>query len=104
MACKHAEMRISGPRYHDSRLIMPLTNDGITWPRSGDMSAPFTGTSVNYFVRDGAEGTFTVSPGTPVDIQTVTGAADQDYEPPGATRFLATGLITAYSGADSASS
>ena len=30
------------------------------------------------------------------------GASDQDYEPNGATRFLATGVISAYSGADSA--
>ena len=66
MACVHAEMRDSGPRYYDSRLIMPLTNDGITWPRSGNVSAPFDNTLVNYYVRDGATGSFVVSPGSPV--------------------------------------
>ena len=102
MACVHAEMRNSGPRYYDSRLIMPLTNDGITWPRSGNVSAPYDNTLVNYYVRDGATGNFTVSPGSPVDFDSATGATDQDYEPDGATRVKAVGLISAYSGADSA--
>lgn len=102
MACIHAEMRETGPRFHDSRLIMPLTNDGITWPRSGNVSAPFDNTVVNYYVRDGATGSFTVSPGSPVDFDGQTGANDQDYEPDGATRVKAVGLISAYSGADSA--
>ncbi len=102
MACIHAEMRDSGPRFHDSRLVMPLTNDGITWPRSGNVSAPYDNTNVDYYVRDGATGSFVVSPGSPVDFDNTTGATDQDYEPDGATRVLATGLISAYSGADSA--
>ncbi|MEM9931387.1 MAG: hypothetical protein AAF840_16345, partial [Bacteroidota bacterium] len=42
--------------FYDSRLILPLTNDGITWPRSGFLSAPFNNTQVRFFVRDGAEG------------------------------------------------
>jgi|GEM_PF-2818057 len=100
MACIGANM--DAPGFYDFRLVMPLTNDGITWPRSGDMSAPFAGTDVDYFVRDNAEGTFTVNPGSPIAIDTVTGATDADYEPNGATRFLATGLVSAYSGADSA--
>ena len=104
MACVHAEMRATDPRYHDSRLIMPLTNDGITWPRSGNVSAPYDNTLVNYYVRDGATGSFVVSPGAPIDFDSGagTGASDQDYEPDGATRVLAVGLISAYSGADSA--
>lgn len=110
MACVHAEMRVSGPRYHDSRLIMPLTNDGITWPRSGQVSAPYNNTQVAWFTRDNVEGFLNspngVSPGSPVDFDAGppvgTGASDQDYEPDGATRVLATGLISAYSGADSA--
>ena len=102
MACIHAEMRTVGPRYHDSRLVMPLTNDGITWPRSGNVSAPFNGTLVNYYVRDGATGSFTVNPGSPDDFDNETGANDSDYEPDGATRVRAIGLISAYSGADSA--
>ncbi len=102
MACIHAEMRTSAPRYHDSRLVMPLTNDGITWPRSGNVSAPYDNTLVNYYIRDGVTGNFTVSPGSPVDFDNATGATDQDYEPNGATRVRAVGLISAYSGADSA--
>jgi len=103
MACIHAEMRTGGvPRYYDSRLIMPLTNDGITWPRSGNVSAPFNNTLVNYYIRDGVTGNFTVSPGSPVDFDGSTGADDSDYEPNGATRVRAVGLISAYSGADSA--
>ena len=102
MACIHAEMRTSGARFHDSRLIMPLTNDGITWPRSGQMSAPYDNTVVNWWTRDNTEGTFTVSPGSPVNIQSATGATDSDYEPDGATRFKAVGLVSAFSGADSA--
>lgn len=101
MACVAARMNNDGTgRYSDSRLIMPLTNDGITWPRSGNVSAPFDNTLVKYYVRDGAKGEFTVSPGSPVDFDGTTGANDPDYEPDGATRVLATGLISAYSGAD----
>lgn len=115
MACVHAFTNENGDgssRFYDSRLIMPLTNDGITWPRSGFVSAPFNNTQVDFWVRDGAEGRLNstagtgVNPGSPVDfdadIGVGTGAADQDYEPNGATRVKATGLISAYSGADSA--
>lgn len=110
MACIHAEMRVSGPRYHDSRLVMPLTNDGITWPRSGQVSALYDDTVVDWYTRDGVTGSLNsgagVSPGSPVDFDaappTGTGASDQDYEPDGATRVRAVGLISAYSGADSA--
>jgi len=113
MACISAYMGPNGSgRFYDQRLIMPLTNDGITWPRSGQISAPFSNTQVPFFVRDGAEGEINstagtgVSPGAPVDfdagIGVGTGAADQDYEPDGATRVLAVGLVSAYSGADSA--
>lgn len=118
MACIHADMgNIDGTtgsnQMYDSRLIMPLTNDGITWPRSGQVSAPFNNTQVAWFTRDNAEGFLNsgvapggVSPGSPVDFDAAapegTGATDQDYEPDGATRVLASGLISAYSGADSA--
>lgn len=103
MACHAANMDLNPyGRFYDSRLIMPLTNDGITWPRSGFVSAPYDSTAVAYFVRDNAEGVFSVSPGSPVDFDGTTGATDSDYEPNGATRVLATGLISAYSGADSA--
>ena len=102
MACHNAGMDLNPQgRFFDSRLIMPLTNDGITWPRSGFVSAPFDNTSWDYFVRDGAQGTSSTSPGSPTDFDGVTGATEADYEPNGATRVLATGLISAYSGADS---
>ena len=111
MACINAQMN-NNPTgsFYDSRLIMPLTNDGITWSRSGNMSAPFDNTQVAWYTRDNAEGFMNdpngVSPSFPVDMDAAppigTGANDQDYEPDGATRFLATGLISGYSGADSA--
>jgi hypothetical protein len=102
MACHNANMDTNPHgRFWDSRLIMPVTNDGITWPRNGDYSAPYANTAVDYYVRDGASGSFTVSPGTPYNMN-LTGATDQDYEPNGATRFRATGLGSGYSGADSA--
>ena len=44
----------------------------------------------------------TVNPGSPVDFDAATGAGDADYEPAGATRLRATGLVSAYSGADTA--
>ncbi len=100
--------------FTDSRLVMPLTNDGITWPRSGQVSAPYANTQVEFFTRDNVTGFLNstlgtgVNPGLPVDFDAAvgvgTGASDTDYEPDGATRVLATGLITAYSGADSAGS
>lgn len=115
MSCVHAYTNVagdSGSRFYDSRLIMPLTNDGITWPRSGFVSAPFNNTQVDFWVRDGAEGRLNstagtgVSPGSPIDFDAAigvgTGANDTDYEPNGATRVKAIGLISAYSGADSA--
>lgn len=111
MACINANMD-SNPygRFYDSRLIMPLTNDGITWPRSGYVSAPYDDTIVLWYTRDNAEGSLNnglgVSPGSPVAFAvappTGTGANDPDYEPDGATRVLATGLISAFSGADGA--
>jgi len=111
MACTASSMD-NNPigRFFDSRLIMPLTNDGITWPRSGNVSAPFDDTIVDWYVRDGAEGSLNsgngVSPGSPIDFDAAppvgTGANDADYEPNGATRILARGLVSAYSGADSA--
>ena len=113
MACHAANMDLSPfGRFYDSRLIMPLTNDGITWPRSGFISAPYNNTQVDFYVRDGVSGRINstagtgVSPGSPVDFDAAvgvgTGANDSDYEPNGATRVLAIGLISAYSGADSA--
>lgn len=95
----------AGQRFYDARLVMPLTNDGMTWPRSGFVSAPFAGTESKYYVRDGVTGDFpTVNPGSPVDFDAggSTGAADQDYEPRGCTRLRVAGLVSAYSGADSA--
>lgn len=102
MACVQARMGVGDARFYDARLIMPLTNDGITYPRSGQVSAPYDNTVVDYFVRDNVTGTFTVSPNSPIDFDGTTGATDSDYEPNGATRVKAKGLISAYSGADTA--
>lgn len=111
MACLNANMDLNPfGRFYDSRLIMPLTNDGITWPCVGFLSAPYDDTIVLWYTRDGASGSLNnglgVSPGSPVDFDAGppigTGANDPDYEPNGATRILATGLVSAYSGADSA--
>lgn len=112
MACINANMDPDGTgnTFYDSRLIMPLTNDGITWPRSGFISAPYDNTQVAWYTRDNAEGFINdpdgVSPGSPIDFDSAppvgTGATDTDYEPDGATRVLAVGLVSAYSGADSA--
>ena len=115
MACIHAAMShpdgtTGANGYFDSRLVMPLTNDGITWPRSGFVSAPFDNTVVDWYTRDNAQGSLNsgngVSPGSPIDFDAAapigTGANESDYEPNGATRVLAVGLISAYSGADSA--
>ncbi|MGI9364632.1 MAG: hypothetical protein ACR2O8_05580 [Rhizobiaceae bacterium] len=110
MACVHA--RIDAPAFSDSRLIMPLTHDGITWPRSGYVSAPYFDTKVDWYVRDGVSGSLNnglgVSPGSPVDFDASppigTGASDSDYGPDGATRLRAAGLVSAYSGADGAGS
>lgn len=104
MAAICAKMLPNDYRFHDSRLILPLTDDGICWARQGNMSAPYNNTSVDYYVNDGVDGSFSVSPGSPANIESITGANDQDYEPRGCTRFRAKGLITAYSGADSAGS
>jgi len=103
MACHSAQMD-SNPvgRFYDSRLIMPLSNDLISWPRSGDFSTPYQNVLTRYYVRDGAQGTFTTSAGSPTAIDAATGATDTDYEPNGATRTLITGLGCWYSGADSA--
>ena len=109
MACIQARMGSTpgnaNARFYDARLVMPLTNDGITWPRSGFVSAPYDNTTSRYYVRDGASGDFPpVSPGAPVDFDASesTGASDQDYEPNGCTRLRVNGLAVAYSGADSA--
>ena len=99
MACTNANMDSNA--FYDARLIMPLSNDLISWPRSGDFSTPYDNVVTSYYVRDGAEGTFTTSAGSPTAIDTATGANDADYEINGATRTLINGLGTWYSGADS---
>lgn len=100
MACTNANM--DSTAFYDSRLIMPLSNDLISYPRSGDFSTPYDNVVTNYYTRDGVSGTFTTSAGTPTPIDTATGANDADYEPNGATRTRINGVGTWYSGADSA--
>ena len=100
MACTNASMDSNS--FFDSRLIMPLSNDMISYPRSGDFSTPYQNVTTNYFVRDGAQGSFVTSAGSPTPIDSATGAVEADYEPNGATRTLVGGLGSWYSGADSA--
>lgn len=90
----------AGPR--DARVLLPTSNDVITHPRTGQMSAPFAGTSVNYYSSNGAQGAFTLSPGSPLNIQTQTGQSNTDYRPDNFTRFRAVGLVIGHSGADGA--
>jgi hypothetical protein len=110
MACVHANMGTGAQRFYDSRLIMPLTNDGITWPRSANMSSLYQNCLVRYYNNSNIQGSnntipgqFTIQgPGFPIvlDSQDATGNNLSDYDPRGATRFLAEGLVSAYSGAD----
>jgi hypothetical protein len=85
MGCIHA--RMSELRFSGSQLVMPLTNDGITWPRSGFVSAPFPNTAVDWYVRDGEYGSLNsglgVPPGAPLDLDSAppmgTGANDAGF-------------------------
>lgn len=103
MACINAQMGTM-PQFNDSRLIMPLTTDGITWPTNGSLSALHSGTFVKYYVNDNVLGDFTANPGSPISLEDPppngTGVNEPDYEPRGATRFRAKGLISAFSAAD----
>lgn len=105
MTAINAEMDTTTPRFFDSRLVLPTANDIVSWPRSGFVSAPYDNTVCRNYVNDktqsglAAGDTFTVS-GAPVDWDGATGANDADYEPRGATRLIAEGLVSAYSGAD----
>lgn len=103
MACMHAHMGPGSERFYDSRLVMPLTNDGITWSRSGNLSSLYQNTEVTYYLNDeSVPGTFTGNPGSPVDLDQATGDNTNGYQPKGAARFRAKGLVSAYSGADGA--
>ena len=42
MGAINAEMSTLTPRFYDSRLVLPLTGDGISWPRQGNISALWT--------------------------------------------------------------
>lgn len=99
----------------ETQISRAYANDGTikqwgTIAVTAGGSAPYNNTIVNWFTRDNAEGSLNsgngVSPGSPIDFDAAppvgTGASDTDYEPDGATRVLANGLISAYSGADSA--
>jgi len=109
MACTHSSVG-NEKRFYDSRLILPLTNDGITWPRSGYMSSLYQNCLVKYYNNSNSTGSnntvpgqFTITgPGFPLSLQGDDGVGNNlpDYDPRGATRFLAAGLTSAFSGAD----
>lgn len=91
--------------FEDSRVLMPLTDDGLIWAKSGFMSAIYDNTEVRFWVRDGVSGDMRkASPGQPTAIGSNppqgTGVKDPNYRPNGATRFKAAGLISAYTSAD----
>lgn len=90
--------------FMDTRLIMPLTSDGVLWAKSGYISAPYENTVVRYYERDGDTGNFGVSPGSPVRLAGIPVGQDSRYQPDGATRMIAQGLISGFSGADDAGS
>jgi hypothetical protein len=102
MGAVQANMGGSDPTFKDTRLIMPLTSDGIVYAKSGYISAPYANTVVAYYERDGDSGNFGVSPGSPVRLAGIPVGQDGDYEPDGATRMIAQGLISGFSGADGA--
>ena len=99
----------AGPR--DARLILPVSNDVITHPRSGFVSALFENTVIEWYDVAGDEGFFNggagIGPGSPQDTAIATtsggtGNSTTDYRPNGFSRYKASGLISAYSGADGA--
>lgn len=114
MACINARMGEGNESFYDSRLIMPPTNDGMTWPRNGQISALYPNTKVRYYNNRGdsnltitpptpaVNGFIVNGPGNPVDTDVVTGNSSGNYDPEGCTRYIANGLITAFSGADGA--
>ena len=104
MGAVQSFMGVGEQQFMDTRLIMPLTSDGILWAKSGYISAPYANTVVRYYERDGDNGNFGVSPGSPVRLAGIPVGQDSDYEPDGATRMVAQGLISGFSGADDAGS
>lgn len=86
-------------RNWDARLVLPTSSDQIGNPRSGNMSAPYSNTVINYYRQQGDEGSITVSPGSPVNIAS-TGGNQGDHNPSGYVRYKAVGLASGYSGAD----
>ncbi|MEL6805802.1 MAG: hypothetical protein AAFO91_18700, partial [Bacteroidota bacterium] len=110
MGCINSQMGTSAnnPLYADSRLIMPLSSDIVTFPVRGNISAQFDGTTVRWLDANGDSGDLnngaSFGPGFPVDIESATpigtGNNNQQYPPEEATRFRAAGLVSAYSGAD----
>ena len=107
MACTNVYMGDGDKRFYDGRLILPLTNDGISWPRNGQISALYPNTKVKYYNNRGDTGTggpsFVVDgPGNFIDADTAVGNNEIGYSATGATRFMANGLISGFSGADGA--
>lgn len=88
-------------RMWDIKPIYPLTNDGIVQTRSGFTSGPFDNTVVEWYDREGDEGSFVLSPGLPIDSDSIAGTGNSQsfHAPQGYTRMLST-LISGYSGAD----
>lgn len=86
--------------YYDLRLIMPMSQDSISYPRNGYLSTQYDNISFDYFDRSGNNGTSTVSSQNPVDLGSLINNVE-DYLPNGATRIKSKGLTSWFSGDDS---
>ncbi|MBB4658728.1 DUF2793 domain-containing protein [Parvularcula dongshanensis] len=84
----------------DLRLVPPLSTQIIGHARQGYVSALYADTVVSWYLQDGRRGSFTVSPGSPVDLAAETGANSNDYSPEDFVILRASGPISSYSGAD----
>ena len=109
MACVHSSMGDNLPKFHDSRLVMPVTDDGMCWTKTARMSARFPSTKVSYFNNGGSQGgtnggVFTIpGPGSTVNLNSIVGAGDSaPYKPKGCTRFISSHLVSASTGGDGA--
>ncbi len=89
-----------GYRNSDVRLIPPLATRLIGYSHNGRVSALYSNTLVTYHGRDGQTGSFTVSPGSPIELSTELTSTFSKYHPDGAVILRASGPISCFSGAD----
>lgn len=88
----------NGNSNYDGKVIMPLYSDVVGYPKNGYLSALYDNTSVVYYEANGDEGTFTVSPGSPYNVNTL--ASDNHYQSDHYIRYRASGPISGFAGGD----